>query len=146
MATEGQNNSEEPAKYEFNDDENKVIKDLAGSMGVVSIPCLFLGLAYMAVLALNWNALTLDRAMLGTAIAMGIGMIAFLAIAAWTRRSSLAFRKITNTSGDDVGHLMEALNNLRKMYSMLSSVIVLFSLLVLIGIALSIYWGQTGLS
>lgn len=132
--------SNETTKYEFNENENKIIKNLAGSMGVVSIPCVFLGLAYLAVLALNWEVLTGDKAMLGTALGLGVGMLSFLGIAAWTRRSSLAFRKITTTSGDDVNHLMEALNNLRKMYSMLSSVVVLFSLLVLAGIGLGLYW------
>lgn len=132
--------SNETTKYEFNDNENKIIKNLAGSMGVVSLPCLFLGLGYMTVLALNWKELTGDKAMLATTLAMGVGMLSFLGIAAWTRRSSVAFRRITTTSGNDVDHLMEALNNLRKMYSMLSSVIILFSLLILVGIGLGLYW------
>lgn len=132
--------STKTTKYEFNDNENKIIRNLAGSMGVVSLPLLFLGLSYMVVLALNWEALTKDKSMLGTTLAMGVAMLSFLSIAAWTRRSSLAFRKITTTSGDDVSHLMDALNNLRKMYSMLSSVIVILSLLVLTGIGLGLYW------
>ena len=47
------------------------------------------------------------------------------------------FQAIAKTSGDDISHLMVALDNLRQVYAILSVIIILCVLLSLVALALS---------
>jgi len=53
-------------------------------------------------------------------------MLFFLALGTWTSRSARSFKQIVTTQGQDVSHLMDALENLRKMYGLLSLVVKIY--------------------
>jgi hypothetical protein len=67
----------------------------------------------------------------GIAISTGVNGLIYLLIGAWTRGASGSFKKIVDTTGHDITHLMEAVSSLHKMYSLIYTLIVVGILLFL---------------
>src|SRR5262245_35196739 len=132
-------------RYEFTREQNELIGDLAGKMRLVGLIGVILGILNMlsALLLLVFvfvDRLPADvlqripedvrRQMPPTAYLWGyllqaaaVGLI-FLLLGSWTRSSASSFQQIVDTSGRDINYLMDALGSLRRMYSLLYSLIV----------------------
>ncbi len=52
----------------------------------------------------------------------------------WTQRASVSFRKVVDTQGKDISHLMMALDDLRKLYSFQFWVLILSIVISLLGL------------
>jgi hypothetical protein len=80
-----------------------------------------------------------DNHLWGIAISSAVNGLLYLLIGAWTRSAGDSFQKVVTTQGSDIGHLMEALSSLNKMYALIYTLIVIGLLLLLATIALFIY-------
>jgi hypothetical protein len=127
-----------PGQYEFSSRQNAVIGPLARDMVWVAIPLLVVGILYgIGVIVCVMRAFR-DPHYLFQAVLIGLAMLFYLALGNWTSRSGQAFQQIVATQGQDINHLMEALDSLRKMYGLLSLIVkvyvVILALAVVIGL------------
>jgi hypothetical protein len=89
--------------YEFNDTENATVNKLASRMMTAGIMQIIFG-----VLTLFGNFfLGITNGLLGVA-----GSIAMIIIGALFASAASSFKQITKTQGNDMGHLMQAMNKL----------------------------------
>jgi ABC-type dipeptide/oligopeptide/nickel transport system permease subunit len=57
----------------------------------------------------------------------------------WTGSAAGSFKRIVDTRGSDISHLMEALSALHKMYAMIYTLIIIGLLLFLAAVGLFIF-------
>jgi hypothetical protein len=67
-------------------------------------------------------------------ILAGVALLVPLSLGVWFRRAASSFRQIVQTSGRDVDNLMAALEDLRKSFSLLRAIIVIYAALIVIGL------------
>ena len=118
--------------YEFDSSQNETISTLAKTLQFVGTTSLVLGLVFAlgcvgAVFQTNWSAV----------ISQGMFVVFTLAMGGLMIKAGKEFQAIVTTSGDDISHLMVALDNLRQVYSILSVIIILCVLLTLVALAIS---------
>ncbi len=75
----------------------------------------------------------------GVAINCLAGGIFYLLMGAWTRSAGDSFRKIAETRGADITHLMNGMGSLNAMYSLLYMLLMVVLLMGLIGLGLAVY-------
>jgi hypothetical protein len=80
-----------------------------------------------------------DNHLWGIAIGNAINGLIFLLTGVWTRTAGASFKKIVDTQGSDISHLMNALSSLHRMYSLIFTLIVIGLLAVVASVALFIY-------
>ena len=123
-------------QYEFTTEQNRAINELAGAMEVVATLMKVLGFAFLILFGL----LLLQAVQLGSGygpvIGLGAAMLLCLTTGFWTSRSAHSFRQIVESQNQDIWHLMNALRNLRSLYSLLRTIIIASLILLLIGLAL----------
>jgi len=92
-------------QYEFRPNENKIIGQLASKMHFVGLYLLAMGLIVITigVIVLHGGPI------ISGALTCVVGL--------WTQRASVSFRHVVRTEGRDISHLMDALDDLRKLYS-----------------------------
>jgi len=116
-------------QYEFKPGENKIIGQLAFKMHFVGLFLLAMGLIIIAI---------------GVAVVFHVGPIISGTLACvvglWTQRASMSFKNVVQTQGRDITHLMDALDDLRKLYTLQYWLLVLGLLLALAGL-LAVYLG-----
>lgn len=94
--------------YEFNQAENRVFAGLARRMR-------FVGLIITAIGGFSLVAGFSTQISLTQVIAA----VVYLLIGAFTVSAATEFRRVVQTQGSDISHLMEALSSLRKVYAIL---------------------------
>lgn len=131
--------------YEFDSNQEVVIRDLAGSMQ-------FVGTASIVVAVVMW---LIGIATLFMANPAGVGQIIqgvlLVFIGVWTRSSARSFQLVVDTKGSDIPNLMSALSELRRLYNLqkwlMIVMLVLFILAFVGGIAFAILFAaRTGTS
>jgi hypothetical protein len=75
----------------------------------------------------------------GIAIAIAASGLFYLLLGIWTRSASHSFRKIVDTRGNDISHLMDSLEALHQMYSLLYTLLVLVLLAGVVALGLTLY-------
>ncbi len=95
------------SQYEFAPAQNALIGSLADKMTFVGLFGLSLGL-----LALLAGIARFDPA------ALILGLV-YILVGVWTRSAGGSFREVVRTHGADISHLMNALESLRKFYSLM---------------------------
>jgi hypothetical protein len=83
--------------------------------------------------------LSLDNHLWGIAISNALNGLLYLLLAVWTRSAAGSFKKIVDTRGTDMSHLMEALSALNKMYSLVYTLVIVGLLPFLAAVGLFIY-------
>ena len=153
-------------RYEFTEVQNREIGGLARKMRLVGLVAIVLGVVNLILALLLLIYAFRDRlpaealrgipedtlrqlappsqlwAIVLQAAASGL---IFLLIGLWTRSSAAEFRKIVDTTGRDIGHLMSALGSLHKMYSLLYTLIIFGILALLVSIGVFLYARYSGL-
>jgi hypothetical protein len=121
--------------YEFNTSQNQLIKDLADKMRFVAYFLIGLGilLTIAGLVALR-----------GGGIANIIQGVIQIIIGFWTSRAANSFRSIVKTQGNDIGNLMSALEELRKLYTLQYWLLIVALILVAIGFIFALVVGITG--
>jgi hypothetical protein len=118
--------------YEFDSSQNETILTLAKSLQFVGTTSLVFGLVFAigcvsAIFQTNWSAV----------ITQGMFVVFTFTMGGLMTKAGKKFQAIAKTSGDDISHLMVALDNLRQVYAILSVIIILCVLLSLVALALS---------
>jgi hypothetical protein len=128
-----------PPQYEFSAVQNQVIGDLANKMGTVGLVLIVLG-----VLVFAGGVLHIFHQGAEGSILAGVVYILF---GVWTRGAADSFRRIVATQGRDISHLMNALADLLKMYTVMYVfivVVVVLFLIWLVVLAVMALMGKTG--
>jgi len=87
----------------------------------------------------SWKTLPGNNHLWGIAAYVGVTSVFFLFLGVWTRSSAAAFRKIVDTRGNDISHLMDALGSLGNMYGLLHTLLVVALLAGLVAVGLAVY-------
>ena len=117
------------AFYEFTDEENVVFKGLSFRMNIVGVLMVLVGVA-LFLLGMIRYPLSLEMLLLvaNGLILVGMGYLTF--------RSSKRFKKIVDTEGHDILYLMEAMNDLKRLYTLIVALIALIFVFFLVTAAL----------
>ncbi len=118
--------------YEFDSTQNETILTLAKTLQFVGAVTLLLALVFGLGLASS-----LSQANWSQGIMQGMFLVFTLSMGSLMFKAGKAFQAIVATSGQDISHLMTALDNLRQIYSVLSVIIILFVLMMIAALALS---------
>lgn len=92
--------------YEFSPEQNVIVARLASKMQFVGL--FALGIAVVAIVA---GAFRRDLGIIVSGVLYAI-------VGIWTERAGRSFRHVVFTKGHDLSHLMHALNDLRKLFTL----------------------------
>lgn len=112
-------------EYEFTEEENVVVGDLANKMKFVGIFEIILGVIQIL------GGIFGDKSGL-------VGGVVSIVVGIWTMNASKFFQKIVDTTGNDITNLMNAIRELLKLYKLqfwttiISIVLILVLSLVLV--------------
>ncbi|PSO88453.1 MAG: hypothetical protein BRC41_02845 [Cyanobacteria bacterium QH_9_48_43] len=97
--------------YEFNSTQEKLVQALANKMRFVSFFLIAIGILRFitGIVALIRGAPLIDAIISG---------IIILLIGFWTYTAASSFNRIVKTQGNDIENLMNALKELRKLYTL----------------------------
>jgi len=157
------------SQFEFDDNQNRLIGDLARKMSLVGFVIVLFGALQMVhgVMTL-WTSRNPDRIVAAAKdagvsatqleaierVASG-GLLSPLAISAmsfaltglllvvvgvWTQQAATGFRGIVRTRGEDIRRLMAALAALHKKYSLIYTLIWVAAILSLISLGIGLYY------
>lgn len=122
-------------QYEFDEAQNRVIDDLAGSMLWVSAPLLLLGIAHVLVAGYHFSRMATEPGSLAAAL-LAVLIAGFLiAASSWLRKAASSFDRVTHTTGYDITHLMRGLEYLRRMFGLLSGLVKVYLVVLVLSIA-----------
>ena len=100
-------------QYEFNYSENSIIGNLGSKMSFVGLFMLGIGLFFFVSVIIRWiKSHHLEVALLFLTLL-------FIVVGIWTHRAGREFRNVADTQGKDIHHLMGALKNLLKLYTLI---------------------------
>jgi hypothetical protein len=110
----------------------------------IGLPLMLIGVLYGVAAGMGLiQAFSRPESLLSVVFVV-LATLFFLALGSWTRRAANSFQRITTTSGQDIVHLMEALDNLRKAYSLLSAIVMLYVALVIVSLVSLLIAAFTG--
>jgi divalent metal cation (Fe/Co/Zn/Cd) transporter len=125
-------------QYEFDSKQHDVIERLSRSMKWIASP-----LSMVGILCALGGILSLVQAFrqpssVPSAVYALFGAVLFLALGNWTRNAARSFHRIVTTTGQDIDHLMDGLNNLRKMYALLSVIVKIYVVVLLLALVAAV--------
>jgi hypothetical protein len=123
-----------PRNYEFSAPENVIIRQLVDAMRFVSAASLAVG-AFVLILGVA-GLMTHGKAAIGPAIGDFAEAVVFLLIGIWLQRAVDAFHRVVETSGDDITHLLNAIRELTRVFSLQRTVLVLAMIVIVLGIGI----------
>ncbi len=99
--------------YEFSYTDNSIIRNLGSKMSFVGLFMLGIGLFFCSSVIIRW--------MQSHHLEVGLFFMTllFIVVGIWTHRAGREFRIVADTQGKDISHLMRALENLLKLYTLL---------------------------
>ncbi len=108
----------EAPKYEFTETENQTIGTLANRMKWVGLLLIAIGstTGLASIVSLGQSAL-MSSLNLNALIFLLLAVV-FLLTGVWTKNAGKSFSLIVETTGSDIGNLMDALTSLLKLYYM----------------------------
>ena len=124
------------SQYEFTDEQNRTITQLADSMGTVAMLIKVLGLAFLVFFAVTLYHAIQVKGNYAPAAGLGAATLLCLAIGFWTGASAHSFRRVVVSKNEDIWHLMNALGSLHNMYGLLRTIILGSLVLAVVGLAL----------
>jgi hypothetical protein len=140
MSTSDQRDSSrpEPLQHEFNTQQDRTIRELANEMRWIAFPLMAVGVLYVvATASLAVQAFSKPE-LIVSAIYVFLAALFFLTLGGWTSRAADSFQRITTSSGRDISHLMEALDNLRKKYSLLSLLVKIYVAILVVSLIVAV--------
>jgi hypothetical protein len=118
------------SSYEFTTTQERLIADLAGKMRFVSYFLIVVGVLQIIP--------GLSRLVIAEGFGLVISGVVQLLIGIWTNRAASSFLQVAQTRGNDIDNLMEALKQLRRLYSLqywlLIVALVIFGIVAAIGL------------
>jgi hypothetical protein len=111
-------------QYEFKPHENKIIGELAAKMHFVGLFLLASGLLVIGIGVFVHHYLPI------------IAGAFFCVVGLWTQRASVSLKSVVYTEGKDISHLIAALEDLRKLYSLQFWLLILALVVAVVSLAL----------
>jgi hypothetical protein len=121
-------------EYEFDEEQNKVIDELAMAIVWVRLPLLIVGLLEALIATGLAFRLSQDGAHIFGVLGHALAAVLCFVLANWLMRAASAFARITATKGRDITHLMAGLKNLGAWFDLLAFFVKLY--LFLLGLLL----------
>jgi hypothetical protein len=132
----------ERASYEFDFAQSEVIASLGRAMrevgsflGVIGILSILGGIARLFLRVGTWEQALVQA--LGSLLPGGI----FVLTGVWTRAAGGHFERVASTTGADVQHLIDALQELRHVYGLART--ILGAALILLAVTVLLAWLAT---
>lgn len=122
----------ESQSYEFTSTQDRLISELAKKMRFVSYVLIVIG-----ALLIIGGLVNINQGGFGSVI---YGIVQLL-VGVWTNKAASSFRKIADTQGNDIGNLMDALAELRKLYTLQYWLFILALVFIIIGLVTAIIYG-----
>jgi hypothetical protein len=126
-------------QYEFNHDQSRIIVDLASGLRIVGLLLFLFGALTAAALIPQLFGHGWDRRFAGPALVMGAAALIYLSLGWWFQKSASSFGAVAGTQGRDIDHLMDALNELRKSFSLVRTLIMVYGVIILIGLIAALF-------
>jgi len=123
-----------PRNYEFSAPENIIIRQLVDAMRFVAAASLAVG-GFVLILGIA-GLVTQGRAAVGPALGDFAQAVVFGLIGLWLQRAVDAFNRVIDTSGDDITHLLHALRELTRVFSLQRTVLVLAAIVIVMAIGI----------
>jgi hypothetical protein len=132
----GKQGSDKPAaEYEFDTKQNQVIGGLALEMHWVAAPLILLSILYgVGTVLILFQAIREPAAFIVPVTYVGLVTVFIWLLASWTQKAAASFHKVVSSGGQDISHLMEALENLRKKYALLGAFVKIYVAVILIAV------------
>ncbi|MFB2894139.1 DUF5362 family protein [Aerosakkonemataceae cyanobacterium BLCC-F50] len=126
----------ESREYEFSSSQNELIKNLADKMRFV---------AYFLIAA---GVLGVIGGIFNLRVGLGsiINGVVYILIGVWTNNASSAFRRIVETTGNDIENLMGALGELRKLYTLQYWLLIIALIFIAILLVFTLVFGLATVS
>ena len=132
-----------PAQYEFSPDQNDIITRLSGSMRELGLFMQVIGGLYGIGALFTMGDAFDDAKAIGGLLVMALTCAFYFLIGTWTSRAAKSFKSVVETTGNDVGHLMSALDQLRKLYKLIVTVLRIMIGVAIIGMnGLIVFFGR----
>lgn len=117
-----------PAGYEFTVAQNTTIQGLASRMKFIGI--LYLVFGGLVALGTIWLLTrSLPQGFVGC---LEVALFGFMGL--WTAKAAGSFRMIVQTKGNDIAYLMNALEDLRKIYNLQVWLFIIVLALLAVGV------------
>lgn len=122
-------------QYEFDRTQNALIGDLGSKMRFVGMFSIVIGILVLlgGVLAANPEAFNPGGLISG---------LLYIAIGAWTRSAGAAFHEVVATKGADITHLMNALTDVRRIYTLVYWICILAIALLVLSLIVVVAWSS----
>jgi hypothetical protein len=131
-------------QYEFTESQNDLIGRLAYKMRGVGVFFAVIGFIYIGLAVLT-GVLAYNKLSGGEVATLimvyGLGGLVYAAVGIWTRQGAAEFRKIVDTRGSDITHLMNALDSLHKLYSLIYTIIMVVLVALVAIFAMAVIMG-----
>jgi len=101
-------------QYEFNDEQGRIIADLAAKMRFVGVLVGVLG----GVSLLEGLSRLPEEGITAASVVAMLTALVLIAIGYWSTRAGREFPLVDQTKGADITHLMRALENIRRLYGL----------------------------
>ncbi len=99
--------------YEFNEAEGRIIRDLGSKMSFVGLFMVGMGLCFAISAIQRWSRV------LEIEVGLLFLTMLFVVFGIWTHRAGAEFRRVAESRGRDVTHLMSALASLLNCYRLI---------------------------
>jgi hypothetical protein len=119
-------------EYEFNGGENGIIQQLASAMSFVGIMTIIVGV----LTGISGFIQVSQPRGGGQGFASIVQGVLFLVIGLMTQGASSHFSQVVKTEGNDIGHLMQALDKLRGMYVLQKILFIIVLVLLVLAVFL----------
>ena len=123
-------------QYEFDETQNRVILGLSQKMKFVSIFLIIVGLLQ----ALGGVFSALAQSIPGLIEGLTGGII-YILVGIWGTGAANSFRKVVDTEGNDIDHIMGALGDLKKAATLTYWLLIIFIILLLAGLIMGMIMG-----
>lgn len=131
-------------QYEFDDEQNRVIGDLALAIVWVRIPLLVTAV-FQTVIAIGLAfRISRDGAHVVGVLGSVLTAVVCFVLASWLLRAAESFARITTTKGRDISHLMTALRNLGSWFDLLAFFVKLYLALLALILLILVLGSLTG--
>lgn len=122
----------ESQRYEFDQTQNQLIRDLAQKMRFVSYFLITLG-----ALLFVGGIISVKSGEIGGIINGAVQIL----IGFWTHKAAASFQLIVDTQGNDIENLTGALGELRKLYTLQYWVILIAIIFIAVAILFALFFG-----
>lgn len=104
----------------------------------VAIPLMIVGAFYAIAAVMELVSAFADWRAIVPTLFIALAAAIYLTLGIWTRQAAQRFTGVVSTTGRDITHLMDALDNLRKAFSLLALIVKIYVVILILALVLGI--------